>query len=98
MDPAIDTFIKTQIPSLADAKLIKTSSQVVAGTMYRYTYSKDSTEWTVAVWEQKWVKFIEVNSIEKVEQKVNEKGQTVKVKTTVRTDERNIQKIISELM
>lgn len=50
-DKPVDTFIKTQIPELADANFTAASTQVVNGFNHRFTYEKNGNTWTITVYE-----------------------------------------------
>jgi cobalamin biosynthesis protein CobT len=40
----IDQFVRSKVPSLAEAKLVGLTEQVVSGTIYCYSYSDASEE------------------------------------------------------
>lgn len=50
-DKPVDTFIKAQIPELADANFTAASTQVVNGFNHRFTYEKNGNTWTITVYE-----------------------------------------------
>jgi hypothetical protein len=59
----IDTFIRANVPRVANWKLVHISQQVVAGMNYCYTYQegstdqhgKDSNSEEICVWSQPWM-------------------------------------------
>lgn len=62
-DADIDKFIKTQFPELANAQLVKTETQVVAGINYKYSYLLNNVTWRVTVWDQSWTSLRQVTGI-----------------------------------
>lgn len=79
-DTNIDQYIRQNIKSLADAKLSKTESQVVAGYNYRYTYIKDNATWEVVVFAQDWTNTKEITYAKRV---VPQSGSTGKTQVSI---------------
>lgn len=69
---------------------------MVAGTLYAYTYEKDTTQWTISVWEQSWLDRLEVTGVKKVEESTNAQGQRVRTTTTTRVETRNFNEIANQ--
>lgn len=68
------------------------------GALYRYTYEINDKEYTVSVWDRPWINSRRVTGLQKVEEKMNENGQRVKVTTTTRIEERNFTEIAKDLI
>lgn len=61
---------------------------------YQYTYElSDKLNYTVTVWEQSWLDRRSVTGLQKIEEKVNSKGQKVRVTTTTRIEEQPFEEV-----
>lgn len=49
---AADAFVRASVPEVATAALVSYTTQVVAGTLYRFTYA--GYEGEIQVWSQSW--------------------------------------------
>lgn len=49
---AADAFVRASVPEVATAALTSFTTQVVAGTLYRFTYA--GYEGEIQVWSQSW--------------------------------------------
>ena len=94
-DNDIDSFIKKEIPELADATLVKVRTQVVSGTNYEYTYAKDNKKWRITVWDQPWLKHREMTGVARIVSSVNKNGDTVQTTTSV--EKETFAQAVSEL-
>ena len=55
---AADAFVKQKVPELAESHLHSWSVQVVAGSLYRFTYH--GYEGEIEVWDKPWENFRQI--------------------------------------